>query len=74
MMSTKQPKGNDDVLAYEEPAFTDLNENLQKSFHKYLEIRGVKGSLSIFLLEYMINKESREYIRWLKNVKQFVEM
>ncbi|GLJ55245.1 hypothetical protein SUGI_1185310 [Cryptomeria japonica] len=74
MMSTKQPKGNDDVLAYEGPAFTDLDENLQKSFHKYLEIRGVKGSLSNFLLEYMINKDSREYIRWLKNVKQFVEM
>lgn len=53
--------------------FRDLDENLQKAFHKYLEIRGIKPSTTNFLHEYMINKDSREYLVWLKNLKKFVE-
>ncbi|RVW49323.1 Uncharacterized protein, mitochondrial [Vitis vinifera] len=53
--------------------FQDLDENLQKAFHKYLEIRGIKPSTTNFLHEYMINKDSREYLLWLKNLKKFVE-
>ena len=52
---------------------SDLDENLQKAFHKYLEIRGIKPSTTNYLHEYMINKDSREYLRWLKNLKEFVE-
>ena len=52
---------------------SDLDENLQKSFHKYLEIRGIKPSTTNFLHEYMINKDSREYLGWLKKLKKFVE-
>lgn len=26
-----------------------------------------------FLHEYMINKDSREYLLWLKNLKQFIQ-
>lgn len=51
----------------------DLDENLQKSFHKYLEIRGIKPSTTSFLHEYMINKDSREYVKWLENLQKFVE-
>ncbi|KAJ8423229.1 hypothetical protein Cgig2_027655 [Carnegiea gigantea] len=71
-LSLKNPE-TDDQLAYEGPDFLDLDENLQKAFHKYLEIRGVKPSNTNFLHEYMIEKDSREYLRWLKNVKKFVE-
>nr|GEY26597.1 mitochondrial glycoprotein [Tanacetum cinerariifolium] len=51
----------------------ELDENLQKAFHKYLEIRGIKPSATNFLHEYMVNKEHKEYTNWLKNLKKFVE-
>eukprot|EP01018_Ginkgo_biloba_P038164 Gb_41394 [translate_table: standard] len=73
VMAIKEKEQSADHMAYEGPSFQDLDENLQKGFHKFLEVRGIKGSLSSFLAEYMINKDSREYIRWLKNVKAFVE-
>lgn len=71
----KQPTESDavDPIPYEGPPFNDLDENLQKGFHKYLEVRGITPSLSNYLCEYMINKESKEYTNWLKNVKEFVE-
>lgn len=72
-LTVKDPDGSDDQIAYEGPEFTDLDENLQKVFHKYLEIRGVKPSTTNFLHEYMINKDSKEYVMWLKNLKKFVE-
>jgi complement component 1 Q subcomponent-binding protein len=50
-----------------------LDENLKKGFHKYLEIRGIKASTTNFLHEYMISKDSREYMGWLSNLKQFIE-
>ncbi|KAK9742419.1 hypothetical protein RND81_03G171400 [Saponaria officinalis] len=71
-LSLKNPE-TEDHLAYEGPDFYDLDENLRKAFHKYLEIRGVKPSTTNFLHEYMIDKDSKEYIRWLKDVKTFVE-
>ncbi|XP_022745931.1 uncharacterized protein At2g39795, mitochondrial-like [Durio zibethinus] len=64
---------SEDELSYEGPDFYDLDENLQKAFHKYLEIRGIKPSTTNYLHEYMINKDSQEYLRWLKNLKKFVE-
>ncbi|KAE8669861.1 Mitochondrial glycoprotein family protein [Hibiscus syriacus] len=51
----------------------DLDENLQKAFHKYLEILGIKPSTTNYLHEYMINKDSRDYLMWLKNLKKFIE-
>ncbi|GMI86244.1 hypothetical protein like AT5G05990 [Hibiscus trionum] len=71
-LSVRNPDSEDE-LAYEGPDFSDLDENLQKAFHKYLEIRGIKPSTTNYLHEYMINKDSREYLRWLKNLKKFVE-
>ncbi|XP_022947778.1 uncharacterized protein At2g39795, mitochondrial-like isoform X1 [Cucurbita moschata] len=72
-LSIKKADGSEDQLAYEGPEFQDLDENLQKAFHKYLEIRGIKPSTTNFLHEYMVNKDSREYSMWLKNLKNFVE-
>ncbi|CAA7028996.1 unnamed protein product [Microthlaspi erraticum] len=73
-LSVSQP-GNtlEDQLANEGPDFEDLDENLKKTFYKYLEIRGVKASTTNFLHEYMMRKEKREYLLWLKNVKKFME-
>uniref|UniRef100_A0A2P2KF38 Mitochondrial glycoprotein family protein n=1 Tax=Rhizophora mucronata TaxID=61149 RepID=A0A2P2KF38_RHIMU len=72
-LSIKSPESSEDQLSYEGPDFNDLDENLQKHFHKYLEIRGITPSASNFLLEYMNNKDNREYLQWLKNLKNFVE-
>ncbi|XP_016167054.1 uncharacterized protein At2g39795, mitochondrial isoform X2 [Arachis ipaensis] len=72
-LSVKNPEPSEDQIAYEGPDFQDLDEGLQKSFHKYLEIRGIKPSTTNFLHEYMINKDSREYLVWLQKLKQFVE-
>lgn len=55
-------------------AFRDLDENLQKALHKYLEVRGIKSSLFDFLHEYMLQKDEREYLAWLQNIKKFVAM
>ncbi|KAL5809250.1 hypothetical protein ACOSQ3_029941 [Xanthoceras sorbifolium] len=72
-LSIKQPEASEDQIAYEGPDFEDLDENLQKAFHKYLEIRGIKPSTTNFLHAYMINKDSKEYLGWLNNLKKFVE-
>ncbi|XP_027352856.1 uncharacterized protein At2g39795, mitochondrial-like [Abrus precatorius] len=72
-LSIKQSEESEDQLAYEGPEFTDLDENLQKAFHKYLEIRGIKPSTTNFLQEYMFSKDNKEYLMWLKNLKNFIE-
>ncbi|QCE11790.1 uncharacterized protein At2g39795, mitochondrial [Vigna unguiculata] len=71
-LSIKQSEESEDQLAYEGPEFLDLDENLQKAFHKYLEIRGIKPSTTNFLQEYMFAKDRKEYLMWLKNLKNFV--
>uniref|UniRef100_A0A7N0UU82 Mitochondrial glycoprotein n=1 Tax=Kalanchoe fedtschenkoi TaxID=63787 RepID=A0A7N0UU82_KALFE len=72
-LAVKDPNTSEEQIAYEGPDFMDLDENLQKAFHKYLEIRGIKPSTTNFLHEYMISKDSREYLMWLKNLKSFIE-
>ncbi|KAF2575415.1 hypothetical protein F2Q70_00006908 [Brassica cretica] len=72
-LSIKHPQGSDSELAYQGPDFDDLDENLQKAFHRFLEIRGIKPSFTDFLADYVANKDSREYLQWLKDVKSFVD-
>ncbi|CAJ2653228.1 uncharacterized protein At2g39795, mitochondrial-like [Trifolium pratense] len=71
-LSVKNPDVSDDQIPYE-PDFQSLEESLQKTFHRYLEIRGIKPSTLNFLHEYMINKDSREYLVWLNKVKNFIQ-
>ncbi|KAK4487835.1 hypothetical protein RD792_003571 [Penstemon davidsonii] len=71
-LSVKNPENTEDDIAYEGPDFQDLDENLQKAFHKYLEVRGIKPSTTNFLHGYMVDKDSREYVTWLKNLQKFV--
>ncbi|XP_042507320.1 uncharacterized protein At2g39795, mitochondrial-like [Macadamia integrifolia] len=72
-MLMKSPDVSSNEMAYEGPDFSDLDENLQKEFYKYLEDRGIKSSMTNFLQEYMISKDNREYKGWLKNMKDFIE-
>ncbi|KAJ4907587.1 Mitochondrial glycoprotein family protein [Raphanus sativus] len=59
---------------YQGPEFDDLDENLQKAFHRFLEIRGIKPTITEVVAGYLVNKASRERFQWLKDVKSFVDM
>ncbi|GAU42442.1 hypothetical protein TSUD_247840 [Trifolium subterraneum] len=72
-LSVKNPDVSDDQIPYEGPDFQSLDESLQKTFHRYLEIRGIKPNTLNFLHEYMINKDSREYLVWLNKLKNFIQ-
>ncbi|CAH8292824.1 unnamed protein product [Eruca vesicaria subsp. sativa] len=50
-----------------------LDEKLRKGFHRYIEIRGITPSMINFLHEYMINKDGKEHLLWLKTLKNFVK-
>ncbi|KAJ0261709.1 hypothetical protein HA466_0047790 [Hirschfeldia incana] len=60
--------------AYQGPDFDDLDENLQKAFYKFLEIRGINPTITGFLADYLANKDKREHLQWLKDVKSFVDI
>ncbi|TXG46932.1 hypothetical protein EZV62_026226 [Acer yangbiense] len=53
--------------------FYYLEENFVKVFLRYLEIRGLEPATNNLLFELMTNKDSSEYLLWLKNVKNFIE-
>jgi complement component 1 Q subcomponent-binding protein, mitochondrial len=58
---------------YAGPPFGNLDEDLQVLLERYLEERGVNTALAIFVPDYIDMKEQKEYLRWLSNVKDFVE-
>uniref|UniRef100_A0ACD5ZRU2 Uncharacterized protein n=1 Tax=Avena sativa TaxID=4498 RepID=A0ACD5ZRU2_AVESA len=63
---------NDKENLYEGPPFSILDESLQKSLHRYLEARGIKHSLHDWLNDYMMGKDEKEYVVWLKNMREFI--
>jgi len=58
---------------YVGPPFGNLDEDLQVLLERYLDERGINSALAIFVPEYIDMKEQREYLRWLSNVKDFIE-
>ncbi|KAM3325531.1 putative protein, mitochondrial [Capsicum chacoense] len=72
-ISIKEAKSSINQLNYRGPAFLLLNGSLQKSLYEYLEVRGLTSSTANFLLEYVISKDTKEYIRWLKNIRNFAK-
>ncbi|ONK68735.1 uncharacterized protein A4U43_C05F15380 [Asparagus officinalis] len=72
-MAMKKAEASEDEGAYHGPEFSDLDESLQRALRKYLAARGIKPSLYEFLREYMMTKDDREYLVWLKNLKEFIE-
>ena len=55
------------------PPFETLDEDLQVMMERYLEERGVTQALAVFAPDYLDLKEQKEYLRWLNNVKTFVD-
>ncbi|KAF4549789.1 Mitochondrial glycoprotein-like protein [Elsinoe fawcettii] len=58
---------------YTGPPFVELDENLQALFDEFLKERGINESMGVFIPNYIDQKETQEYVRWLENVKKFVE-
>ncbi|KAI3990684.1 hypothetical protein MKX01_022984 [Papaver californicum] len=54
-------------------SFVDFDVELQSSLQEFLEARGVNEELADFLHEYMMNKDKTEFIRWMGNIKSFIE-
>ncbi|XP_068653492.1 uncharacterized protein At2g39795, mitochondrial-like [Aristolochia californica] len=68
----KRQEASSTRIPYEGPKFLDLDEELHKAFFKYLDERGINGSLIHFLRDYLMEKDEREYLAWLHNVKDFI--
>jgi len=58
---------------YAGPPFSNLDEELQILFERYLDERGINTALAQFVPDYIDFKEQREYVQWLDNVKGFVD-
>lgn len=56
------------------PVFETLDTGVQEEFEKYLTERGVDDTLATFIPEYAEYKEQQEYVKWLSNVKTFIDL
>lgn len=71
-MSYEPADGDVEESAYTGPEFEELDEELQSQFKAYLEERGVTADLGGYLLRLVHDKEQREYMYWLEQVKGFL--
>ena len=62
-----------DVVEYEGPNFADLEDVVQDAFIDYLCERGIDFDLVHYVYQLAVDKEQREYMSWLQNVKDFVK-
>eukprot|EP00271_Cylindrocystis_brebissonii_P013333 TRINITY_DN33089_c0_g1_i1.p1 TRINITY_DN33089_c0_g1~~TRINITY_DN33089_c0_g1_i1.p1 ORF type:complete len:266 (-),score=66.23 TRINITY_DN33089_c0_g1_i1:524-1321(-) len=62
----------DDSESYGGPDFDMLDPAAQAAFHSYLEARGCTEELGGFLRAAVLDKEQREYMRWLEGVVKVV--
>lgn len=60
----------DCTSAYAGPDFEDLDDSVQESFDEFLASAGINDQLCDFIDHSAVDKEQREYIRWLKNVQE----
>lgn len=60
------------VEPYEGPDFATLDVELQQQFEEYLYRRGIDSDLAAFLQDALLDKEQKEYVRWLDSVAKFV--
>lgn len=61
------------ILLVHDLSFRNLNEDFRKAVHEFLGVRGIDDELSVFLHDYMMNKDRIELIQWLRNVKSYVK-
>jgi len=66
-------KERDSMSAYNGPDFEDLEPSLQESMDEYLGEIGVTNEVYDFIDSSAVDKELREYMRWLENLKDFMK-
>lgn len=69
-----EPAKDDDVdeSKYTGPVYPELDEELQNAFRAYLAERGIDAGLGAHVLQLVHDKEQREYMAWLGQVKSFI--
>merc|ERR1712066_952232 len=63
----------DSISGYNGPEFEDLDDKLQESCDEYLAEVGMNNEVCDFIDASALDKEQREYLRWLKQTKAFLE-
>lgn len=63
----------DAPTGYSGPDFEDLENSLQESMDEYLAEIGITDEVYDFIDSSAIDKELREYMRWLENLKDFMK-
>uniref|UniRef100_A0A0E0JDX7 DUF4220 domain-containing protein n=1 Tax=Oryza punctata TaxID=4537 RepID=A0A0E0JDX7_ORYPU len=61
----------DEKFPYEGPEFTELPVNVQKGLFKYLEQRGITLPTTNYMHDYMVTKQTKEYVGWMTKLKDF---
>jgi len=67
----KQKKNS--ASAYNGPEFEDLDDSLQQALDDWLASLGVNESLCDFIDAMSVDKEQREYMRWIGKLSSFVQ-
>jgi len=62
----------DSPSSYNGPEFEDVDEKLQEAFDEYLAEVGMNSELCDFIDACALDKEQREYVRWLKATSKFM--
>merc|ERR1719343_1586475 len=63
----------DSITSYNGPEFEDLDDKLQEAFDEYLAELGMSSEVCDFVDAMAVDKEQREYVRWLKTTKACLE-
>eukprot|EP01025_Chloroclados_australasicus_P064613 TRINITY_DN8653_c0_g1_i2.p1 TRINITY_DN8653_c0_g1~~TRINITY_DN8653_c0_g1_i2.p1 ORF type:complete len:246 (-),score=39.58 TRINITY_DN8653_c0_g1_i2:255-992(-) len=66
------PANADEATIYTGPNFGELDEKLQEEFSKYLNDRGITANFAQYVCQLLHDKEQKEYVGWLRNVKTFM--
>ena len=60
------------MMEYAGPDFTTLDERIQTSLTEYLEGFGINEHLAAFVEVTSLDKDQRLYMRWLSNLRNFI--
>ena len=60
------------ISGYAGPDFSTLDERIQTSLNEYLAGYGVNEHLAAFIECMSLDKDQRLYMKWLSNLKDFI--
>ncbi|KAM0844005.1 hypothetical protein ACQ4PT_057335 [Festuca glaucescens] len=72
MLISEKAESDEEKFPFEGPEFTELPPNVQKGLFKFLELRGVTLKTTNFMHDYMVTKQTKEYVRWMTKLKDLV--